>query len=53
MSRLRVPLLVGPALSQESAAFFAALGIHPGAWQEPSARPERAEAHTHLISHSV
>lgn len=53
MSRLRVPLLVGPALSQESAAFFGALGIHPGAWQEPSARPERAEAHTHLISHSV
>ena len=29
MSRLRVPLLVGPALSQESAEFFGALGIRP------------------------
>ncbi|MCF5053291.1 AMP-binding protein [Pseudomonas syringae] len=36
MSRLRVPLLVGPALDPQSAAFFGALGIHPGSWQEPS-----------------
>lgn len=38
MSRLRAPLLVGPALSPHSAAFFGALGIHPGNWQEPSMR---------------
>jgi len=53
MSRLRVPLLVGPALSQESSAFFAALGIHPGNWQEPSARQELADARAPLISQSV
>lgn len=53
MSRLRVPLLVGPALSQESAAFFGALGIHPGSWQEPSVLREPAQAPAHLISHSV
>ena len=53
MSRLRVPLLVGPALSQESAAFFGALGIHPGNWQEPSARQERADTRTPQISQSV
>lgn len=40
MSRLRAPLLVGPALSPHSAAFFAALGIRPGNWQEPSTRHE-------------
>ncbi|VVN58506.1 hypothetical protein PS687_03041 [Pseudomonas fluorescens] len=43
MSRLRVPLLVGPALSPESAAFFNALGIDPGHWQEPSTRREPAD----------
>jgi hypothetical protein len=53
MSRLRVPLLVGPPLSQESAGFFGALGIHPGSWQEPSALREPAQAPAHLISHSV
>ncbi|PAM31936.1 acyl-CoA synthetase, partial [Acinetobacter baumannii] len=53
MSRLRVPLLVGPALSQESAAFFGALGIHPGNWQEPSARQEPADTRIPLISQSV
>ena len=53
MSRLRVPLLVGPALSPESAAFFGALGIHPGNWQEPPTRQELADARTHLISQSV
>lgn len=36
MSRLRVPLLVGPALTEDSAAFFATLGIRPRHWHEPS-----------------
>jgi long-subunit acyl-CoA synthetase (AMP-forming) len=53
MSRLRVPLLVGPALTQESAEFFGALGIRPRNWQEPFAQREPAEALTHLISQSV
>lgn len=53
MSRLRVPLLVGPALSPDSAAFFGALGVHPGNWHEPGAHRELAGAPTHLISHSV
>lgn len=44
MSRLRVPLLVGPALSPHSATFFAALGIHPGHWQEPAARLEASDS---------
>lgn len=48
MSRLRAPLLVGPALSPQSAAFFAALGIHPGNWQEPSTRHESIAP---LLSH--
>jgi long-subunit acyl-CoA synthetase (AMP-forming) len=43
MSRLRVPLLVGPALSPESVAFFTALGIHPGHWQEPSPHHQPAD----------
>lgn len=38
MSRLRVPLLVGPPLAPRSAAFFGALGVHPGHWHEPSPR---------------
>lgn len=53
MSRLRVPLLVGAALSQESAEFFGALGIRPGNWQEPSVRHALADAPAHLISQSV
>ncbi|KOY00691.1 AMP-binding protein [Pseudomonas nunensis] len=53
MSRLRVPLLVGPALTEDSAAFFAALGIRPGHWQEPSTPREPAEVPAHLIPHSV
>ncbi|AZF32133.1 Long-chain-fatty-acid--CoA ligase [Pseudomonas sp. R4-35-07] len=50
MSRLRVPLLVGPALNPDSAAFFAALGIRPGHWQEPSARHEPSD---HLLPQSA
>ncbi|WP_213941824.1 AMP-binding protein [Pseudomonas sp. dw_612] len=53
MSRLRVPLLVGPALTEDSATFFAALGIRPGHWQEPSTPREPAEVPAHLIPHSV
>ena len=53
MSRLRVPLLVGPALSQESAEFFGALGIRPGNWQEPSTPRALVDAPAHLISQSV
>jgi hypothetical protein len=53
MSRLRVPLLVGPGLTEESAAFFAALGIRPGNWQEPSTPRALADAPIHLISQSV
>ncbi|QHF45147.1 acyl-CoA synthetase [Pseudomonas sp. S35] len=43
MSRLRAPLLVGPPLSPQSAAFFGVLGIRPGHWQEPSTRREPAD----------
>lgn len=43
MSRLRVPLLVGPALSPDSAAFFTALGIDPGRWQEPAPQHQPAD----------
>ncbi|ROM34162.1 acyl-CoA synthetase [Pseudomonas poae] len=50
MSRLRVPLLIGPALSPRSAAFFGALGIHPGNWQEPSSRQASTD---HLLPQSV
>lgn len=50
MSRLRVPLLVGPPLSPETAAFFSALGIRPGHWQEPSPRHEPID---HLLSQPV
>lgn len=50
MSRLRVPLLVGPPLHPESAAFFAALGIRPGHWQEPSTRHEPSD---HLLPQSA
>lgn len=50
MSRLRVPLLDGPALSPQSTAFFGALGIHPGNWQEPSARHVSTAP---LLSHSA
>ena len=53
MSRLRIPLLVGPELSPESAEFFGALGIHPGNWQEPSSPRARVDAPAHLISQSV
>lgn len=53
MSRLRVPLLVGPTLSQESAEFFSALGIRPGNWQEPSTPRALVDAPAHLISQSV
>ena len=53
MSRLRVPLLVGPALSQESAEFFGALGIRPGNWQEPSTPRALVDVPAHLISQSV
>lgn len=53
MSRLRVPLLVGPPLTEESAEFFGALGIRPGNWQEPAAPRESADVPAHLISHSV
>ncbi|KJZ62892.1 AMP-binding protein [Pseudomonas fluorescens] len=53
MSRLRVPLLVGPALSPESAEFFGALGIRPGNWQEPSTPRALVDAPAHLISQSV
>lgn len=53
MSRLRAPLLVGPALSQESAEFFGALGILPRNWQEPSAPRALVDAPAHLISQSV
>jgi long-subunit acyl-CoA synthetase (AMP-forming) len=53
LSRLRVPLLVGPALSQESAEFFGALGIHPGNWQEPSTPRALVDVPAHLISQSV
>ncbi|MCS3512310.1 MULTISPECIES: AMP-binding protein [Pseudomonas] len=50
MSRLRVPLLVGPPLHPESAAFFAALGIRPGHWQEPSTRHAPSD---HLLPQSA
>lgn len=50
MSRLRVPLLVGPALSPQSAAFFGALSIHPGHWHEPSTRQASTD---HLLSQSA
>lgn len=50
MSRLRVPLLVGPALSPQSAAFFGALGIHPGNWQEPSTHQASTD---HLLSRAL
>ncbi|WP_191488129.1 AMP-binding protein [Pseudomonas sp. FEN] len=53
MSRLRVALLVGPGLTQESAEFFGALGIRPRNWQEPSAQCEPAVALDHLLSQSV
>ena len=53
LSRLRVPLLVGPGLTEDSAAFFAALGIRPGNWQEPSTPRALADAPSHLISQSV
>jgi hypothetical protein len=53
MSRLRVPLLVGPPLTQESAEFFGALGVRPGNWQEPAALREPVETPAHLIPHSV
>ena len=53
MSRLRVPLLVGPGLTEDSAAFFAALSIRPGNWQEPSTPRALADAPSHLISQSV
>ena len=50
MSRLRVPLLVGPPLSAQSAAFFGALGVDPGHWHEPSPRHEPTD---HLLSQTV
>ncbi|WDU64783.1 AMP-binding protein [Pseudomonas poae] len=50
MSRLRVPLLVGPPLAAPSAAFFAALGIHPGHWHEPASRYEPSAPQ---LSHTV
>ena len=53
MSRLRVPLLVGPALSQESAEFFGALGIRPRNWQEPSVQYEADAAQVYPIPQSV
>lgn len=53
MSRLRVPLLVGPPLGQESAEFFSALGIRPGNWQEPSTPRALVDAPPRLISQSV
>ncbi|WP_248796224.1 AMP-binding protein [Pseudomonas sp. MWU13-2105] len=53
MSRLRVPLLVGPGLTRESAEFFGTLGIRPRNWQEPPAQWDPDEAQAHLISHSV
>jgi long-subunit acyl-CoA synthetase (AMP-forming) len=49
MSRLRVPLLVGPPLTPESAAFFGALGIRPRAWQEP----QHHTTSDHLLSQSA
>lgn len=50
MSRLRVPLLVGPPLAPQSAAFFGALGVHPGHWHEPSCRHEPTD---HLLSQTA
>ena len=53
MSRLRVPLLVGPALTPQSAEFFAALGVRPGNWQEPGSQHANADAPTRLLPQSV
>ncbi|MBK5541721.1 AMP-binding protein [Pseudomonas sp. TH05] len=53
MSRLRVPLLVGPALTPQSAEFFAALGVRPGNWQEPGSQHASADAPTRLLPQSV
>lgn len=53
MSRLRVPLLVGPPLTPESAGFFAALGIRPRNWQEPSPLQSPVAAPAHLIPQTV
>ena len=53
LSRLRVPLLVGPALTPQSAEFFAALGIQPRRWQEPSVPARELQAPTALTLQSV